>query len=459
MLITRCPHCETAFRIQAAHLEQAEGHVRCGRCANVFDAYQELRQSLSPTLTDLAETNTGTAVANPDRPTDPDMRFSEAEVDELERTLEASEAGADAVTEAPDLSAAPTVTEEETAAPIEVPAAPEQTPKESQANERLEFNLPADQWEDFFSDTIVGEGDVPSISDTGVEWVVLGEVETPGPQDNTGAAEPDASDGAEKTEADPGTEDEAGVSAAEATPDGHVMDLTPLAAAPPQTQAQPDREELSQAGATPETAGPSPGEALDPDEASLKEAFFGELEEAHLNEPPPTNYWHGAAALLLVAGLGAQYVHYNRQTLATHSSIGPRIVASYQRVGIELSPAWDLEQYQINRWVAASDTSDEGKASLKITAQITNRGPKPQPFPLIQLALKDRWDETVAGRIFEPTEYLADPTTTTLLAAGEHVQAQLKVLDPGQDAYGFELDVCIRSHSEQLRCANEPQRR
>jgi len=37
-LITRCPSCETAFRVHQHQLEARDGRVRCGRCAVVFDA-------------------------------------------------------------------------------------------------------------------------------------------------------------------------------------------------------------------------------------------------------------------------------------------------------------------------------------------------------------------------------------------------------------------------------------
>jgi predicted Zn finger-like uncharacterized protein len=35
---TQCPYCQTIFRITEAHLNLAQGHVRCGQCRNVFDA-------------------------------------------------------------------------------------------------------------------------------------------------------------------------------------------------------------------------------------------------------------------------------------------------------------------------------------------------------------------------------------------------------------------------------------
>src|SRR5690606_25218797 len=45
MLFTRCPHCDTIFRVTDEALAKAGGRVRCGRCANVFDATADLRES------------------------------------------------------------------------------------------------------------------------------------------------------------------------------------------------------------------------------------------------------------------------------------------------------------------------------------------------------------------------------------------------------------------------------
>lgn len=40
-LLTKCPHCNTLFRIQSEHLAVAEGEVRCGVCFKVFNATLE----------------------------------------------------------------------------------------------------------------------------------------------------------------------------------------------------------------------------------------------------------------------------------------------------------------------------------------------------------------------------------------------------------------------------------
>jgi predicted Zn finger-like uncharacterized protein len=41
-MVTRCPKCNTAFRITAAQLESAKGAVRCGSCLHVFKAQSHL---------------------------------------------------------------------------------------------------------------------------------------------------------------------------------------------------------------------------------------------------------------------------------------------------------------------------------------------------------------------------------------------------------------------------------
>jgi predicted Zn finger-like uncharacterized protein len=47
MLFTRCPDCLTTFRITVETLHQADGRVRCGLCAGVFNAFEHLRDSVT----------------------------------------------------------------------------------------------------------------------------------------------------------------------------------------------------------------------------------------------------------------------------------------------------------------------------------------------------------------------------------------------------------------------------
>ncbi|KAF1029931.1 MAG: hypothetical protein GAK40_00273 [Burkholderia plantarii] len=56
-LATRCPHCETVFRIQPEHLTLHGGLARCGHCREVFDAAHSLVDpdpTLAPAIVETA---------------------------------------------------------------------------------------------------------------------------------------------------------------------------------------------------------------------------------------------------------------------------------------------------------------------------------------------------------------------------------------------------------------------
>ena len=41
-MVTRCPHCATAFRITSGALKAHQGLVRCGHCSEIFNAFDSL---------------------------------------------------------------------------------------------------------------------------------------------------------------------------------------------------------------------------------------------------------------------------------------------------------------------------------------------------------------------------------------------------------------------------------
>lgn len=46
--ITRCPHCQTSFKVVSDQLRLAEGWVRCGHCKQIFDAFEGLVDDEAP---------------------------------------------------------------------------------------------------------------------------------------------------------------------------------------------------------------------------------------------------------------------------------------------------------------------------------------------------------------------------------------------------------------------------
>ncbi|MBU9152882.1 zinc-ribbon and DUF3426 domain-containing protein [Burkholderia multivorans] len=67
-LATRCPHCETVFRLQPEQLSLHQGLVRCGHCRQVFNAAQSLvPEHAQPPASPASE------------PTSPELKPSDAE--------------------------------------------------------------------------------------------------------------------------------------------------------------------------------------------------------------------------------------------------------------------------------------------------------------------------------------------------------------------------------------------
>ncbi|MDP9586253.1 UNVERIFIED_ORG: putative Zn finger-like uncharacterized protein [Burkholderia contaminans] len=69
LLATRCPHCETVFRLQQEQLSLHDGLVRCGHCQQVFNASQSLvpdpARQPDPALTEAAPAGPGAAAPQP----------------------------------------------------------------------------------------------------------------------------------------------------------------------------------------------------------------------------------------------------------------------------------------------------------------------------------------------------------------------------------------------------------
>jgi predicted Zn finger-like uncharacterized protein len=163
--------------------------------------------------------------------------------------------------------------------------------------------------------------------------------------------------------------------------------------------------------------------------------------------------WLGAAvvsALLLLA----QIVHQNRDWFVAHSHgpLGKAVRALYGAMGAPLPQPASLAAYELRQWGVTGDPDANG--TLRVRASILNTAAQLQPFPLLRVTLADRFGKKIGARDFEPGEYLGKPTAR-LLAPGERADATLAILDPGKNAEGFEIDVCLRGADRRVACAND----
>lgn len=187
-----------------------------------------------------------------------------------------------------------------------------------------------------------------------------------------------------------------------------------------------------------------------------------ELEEivpsALIRPTQPRRAWLwaiGSALVTLV--LIAQLVHFNRDTLARNALIGGPLVRTYESLGLDISPTWNLKAYELRQWGATADPQPGG--ALRVRASLFNNAEFAQPYPLLRLTLQDRFGGQVGARDLTPEEYLPGARTGQLLAAGQRIDAEIALVDPGKEAVGFEIDVCLRETQGEQRktvCANEP---
>jgi predicted Zn finger-like uncharacterized protein len=373
MLFTRCPECETTFRVTDETLKKAHGQVRCGRCASVFNAYAELRDPNAKSFD------------RSDLPATPSPRAGEAP----------PVTGAALVAPA---AAAPSATAEPPPAveqPVEAAAPPEAEPPPPEPGDP---SLPAPR------DPVAASLGVDSVAD------IVAQMEQ-------GAAAESAAE----------------------------------------SRSTPERAADDAAG---EVDAPISAKEVDavltaPVGVPVRQPSWSPFAATADARPERGRLWSAAAAVALLT-LAVQVLAHFRTELAGDPNAAPWLRGAYALFGVDVQPRWDVQQYEIVDWVATAEPNARGLGSLKITAHIRNRGPARQPYPAVQLKLKDRWEDAVGRRLFGPTEYLpSDAEGARLMAPGETTRAEIEVIDPGPDAYGFELDVCIEVEASSVSCRTD----
>jgi predicted Zn finger-like uncharacterized protein len=440
MLLTRCPSCNTAFRITAELLKQASGQVRCGRCNHIFAAFAHLEEAQV-----AADAHGIGSYAPPPETSPPEVADELAETSEHQTLSFELEDDAGPPDQTRKLSSAEPVTADELAEIFDSdPGRAEKAPGDDtlatenktllatiDPDDPLDLELPPDEWQAFYASQGLSDDD-SEFAD--VENVVME------------SADPEADESPDDFPQQPGRAADPAPDAAGTTES--AVDFADSLSTQP--AAEPQQGESEPVAMTQDDADP----AAEPEPFPQPWELASGTMAANLR--PSRQRWWGIGAGLLAIALLLQLGHHFRNRLAANATLGPLVRSVYGGMDLDLAPDWDVGQYEIDDWVATAGANETGGGSLTITATLANRGPRDQPHPYVRLELKDRWDEPVGSRIFAPAEYLPQPPAPgELMTAGARVPALLAVVDPGDDAYGFELDVCMPSAGDQLRCANQ----
>jgi len=170
---------------------------------------------------------------------------------------------------------------------------------------------------------------------------------------------------------------------------------------------------------------------------------------------PVTPRWMLGGTVALALLLVAQLAHRYREDLVEVPLLQAPLTGLYAALGMPLQPRWDVGRYEVRQQGVVAEPVAAG--TLTVRASIRNGAARAQPAPLLRVILQDRFGNRIATRDLTPREYggTAALAPAPMLAPGQRIDAEVSLLDPGGDAVGFELDVCLRRADASVRCAND----
>lgn len=377
-MVTRCPHCATAFRVTAEQLQAHSGHVRCGCCASVFDAF--------PTLTAMPDTLPVRRLDEPGR--EPESGAVEAMSGPATMAAPGPPpaAGDGATGSLPDPARAPDERTMDVAGPERggtdvVPSLTDYSVSPWPASRpagRLRWWL--------------GLALVVAAAGAGLWWIA-------GEQIGSASLAP----GVEATLA----------RAVTGWPGGYVAGLLGVAALLALWLAVRRRP---QRAAT----------HTDPAPAAVR--------------PARRRNWAWALlGALFATALAAQFAYVWRTELAAHyPGLRPALEAGCRALGCEIG----LPRRAEALFIDSSDLEaiDDARPNLiRLSATIRNRGHLRLAYPALELTLTDARDRTLARRVFLPVQYLGGADARAGIAPGAEFSVRLTLDTTDLKPTGYRL--------------------
>jgi len=420
-MYTVCPKCALTLAVTAADLRAGQGYVRCGRCANVFNALLALSEESALAALQSAAPRESTPHEAP-----PPGEEDRASGTTSRPALTEGDLAAAASSEPDPPAEAPPESRPEPRPPAApalrlVDSPPRPLPPPDTPDDELEI-------EEYRStgtfETIVLEGDTFLQTEELIPQEVL---------------------------------------------DSEIADVSRRASAPREDFEEERSGEINlEPGSSGEYALIAGSDDLPRELAALREATGEFRHEANLNStgshavqellPAPAVSRHGAwmiaGSALLVLLLAAQAINHWRNDLATHIGWYGPLSQLAGAFGEPLRPNWDLAAYDVHQLGAAMDAGDQH--SLRVRLSLANHGAHRQAMPLIRLTLFDRYGKAVSSGELQPAQYLPpDLRGQPFIARDQRIDTEVRVQDPSQQASSFELDVCIAAAGGGVRCAGD----
>jgi predicted Zn finger-like uncharacterized protein len=398
-MYTRCPECDTHFHITAENLRVANGEVCCGACETEFNA-----------LAYLVDEVPGRLIDDDGRDVIPDELIDDDDRGEI----------------------------------------PEQESPEN--NDRLEHETwNQDEWRALLDNAQFSPDDSGAISD-----------DTEDNNDRYGVPDELEDD---NDRYDPASEGESEIYGEIIVLESGPDDAEPGSSDDDFDDSDTDYDDDSE---DPEKPEPVVAEQLqdierefrkidDDDYGESSEDFHrwlaGDLETGGTVETEPRPQGRGwlIAATILALTLLSQLLHYNRDSLAADSKYGGVVRGLYGRLGVTLYPEWELKSFEVRGTEAVA--GDTASSALNILANVLVVSDQPVGMPMIRVVLHDRWSDPVASGVFQPEEYLGVQSSgPAVLEPGTTLPIKISVADPGSEARGYVVDICLPRRSTGLQC-------
>lgn len=149
--------------------------------------------------------------------------------------------------------------------------------------------------------------------------------------------------------------------------------------------------------------------------------------------------WWAIAILGLLAVFVLQYGYFMREQLARHTVLRPALEKLCALAACEIPMKRDISKIIIVNRDIRNDLDKINILQVNITLQ--NIASHVQPYPQMQLSFSDLNGKKIAGRRFDPDEYLSRQIDINEgMAPQISVIANLEILDPGEQATTFEFE-------------------
>lgn len=458
-LITRCPHCATTFRLTPLHLQAHGGDVRCGRCAQVFNAFSTLSTIQEP---ETGDPDQGKAEETDDsslyRPTtdEPSAAFisDQQRLSAPSHEITQTEAHAEAVT-GEAVPGPESVGPEAEAQEAEYPEAVIQEAIIQEAVPSEAVNAKAEIPEAMVSTARTEASEARTVSP---DEALRGQPESAeekssgaGPEMIKMTASPSATVSARAAD-----------SVSEKTPEPGVRKPEPPGPKTRRSKIQEPvthEDEARTRKAQTEhghAKGPAEGDreqkAREAQEKKRREAQEQKPESAPGHEIPPASYafdeavanispaWTFGSLLLVILLTGQTIYFYRTELAALVPALKPYLEQYCELLQCSISPPRHRQSLNIESSDMHSDPQHPNVITLNAT--VRNHASYPQAFPLFELTFIDNQNQPLASRIFKPDTYLGESADLAAnVSPGDEFNVRLH-LDTGDlNAAGYRLSL------------------